>query len=183
MDNGESSYRRYLEGDEEAFARIVKEYFDPLVSFLTGYVSEIAAAEDIAMDVFAWIIVHKHRYRFTVSLKTYLFMLGRSRALDYLRRQSRAKNVPLCQASQLADPGADPERRLWEQERSAALAQALEQLPRDMRLAVHLVYVQQLSAQEAGKVLKKSRKQIYNLLFRAKNTLRHILADQEAFLE
>ena len=34
MDNGASSYRRYLEGDEDALGQIVKEYFDHLVFFL-----------------------------------------------------------------------------------------------------------------------------------------------------
>ena len=47
MDNGESSYRRYLSGDESAFHDIVKEYFDPLVWFLHRYVRDMAAAEDL----------------------------------------------------------------------------------------------------------------------------------------
>ena len=53
MDNGESSYRRYLKGDEEAFQEIVKLYFDGLVLFVYGYVKNLETAEDIAIDVFA----------------------------------------------------------------------------------------------------------------------------------
>ena len=34
MDNGASSYRRYLDGDEDAFREIVSEYFDNLVFFI-----------------------------------------------------------------------------------------------------------------------------------------------------
>lgn len=33
MDNGASSYRRYLDGDESAFDEIIKELFDSLVFF------------------------------------------------------------------------------------------------------------------------------------------------------
>ena len=36
MDNGACSYRRFLDGDEEAFDEIVKEYFDSLVFFING---------------------------------------------------------------------------------------------------------------------------------------------------
>ena len=34
MDNGAGSYRRYLNGDEDAFDEIVKEIFDSLVFFI-----------------------------------------------------------------------------------------------------------------------------------------------------
>ena len=56
MDNGASSYRRYLDGDEDAFGEIVKEYFDKLVFFVNRYVRNFAAAEDIAVDVFALLL-------------------------------------------------------------------------------------------------------------------------------
>ena len=47
MDNGASSYRRFLEGDESAFDEIMKELFDGLVFFIDRYVHDIHAAEDI----------------------------------------------------------------------------------------------------------------------------------------
>ncbi len=82
MDNGACSYRRFLEGDESAFDEIMKELFYSLVFFVNRYVKNVHAAEDIAMDVFSELIVHPRRYNFKVTLKTYLFMLGKSRALD-----------------------------------------------------------------------------------------------------
>ena len=41
MDNGASSYRRFLEGDESAFDEIMKELFDGLVFFIDRYVHDI----------------------------------------------------------------------------------------------------------------------------------------------
>lgn len=181
MDHGASSYRRYLCGDEEAFAEIVEEYFDHLAFFIQRYVKDIAAAEDIAMDVFAWLIVHKKRYNFSVSLKTYLFMLGRSRALDYIKRRDKLRTADLSEIAEAADPGPTPEEMLLLDERKQAVHRAMAGLSREMRLAVHLSYFEDLSAEEVGKVLKKSRKQVYNLLYRAKNTLRTVL-EEEALL-
>ena len=83
MDNGASSYRRFLDGEESAFDDIMKELFRSLVFFIDRYVHDVHAAEDIAIDAFSDLVVHKHRYNFKVTLKTYLFMIGRSRALDY----------------------------------------------------------------------------------------------------
>ena len=46
MDNGASSYRRYLDGEEEAFDEIVIALYDPLVLFLCRYVKDPHTAED-----------------------------------------------------------------------------------------------------------------------------------------
>ena len=182
MDNGASSYRRYLDGDEEAFREIVKAHFDNLVFFIDRYVGDYAAAEDIALDVFTFLVVNKRHYNFRVSLKTYLFMLGRSRALDYIKHRSKLQLTELSEAAQLPSPAASPEERLLLDAQKQAVNAALGQLSEEMRLAVHLVYFEQFSAEEAARVLKKNRKQVYNLLYRAKNMLRAILGEEDEYL-
>lgn len=178
MDNGACSYRRYLEGDEAAFEEIVNELFDKLVFFINRYVQDLQVAEDIAIDAFTELIVHKHRYDFRVSLKTYLFMIGRSRALTWLRR--RKPTVPL---DELGDPADHRfEADLLREERKQIVNTALLQLPADMRIAVHLIYFEDLSYEDAARVMKKTKKQIDNLLYRAKKELRTILRKEEVLL-
>ena len=179
MDNGASSYRRFLDGDEAAFDLIMQELFPPLVFFIYRYVQDHHAAEDLAMDVFSDLIVHKHRYNFKTRLKTYLFMLGRSRALDYLRHKKVITFVPLEQAEHIA---ATMEEQLMADLRKKAVHQALEKLPEEQRIAVHLVYFEELSYEETAKVLRKNRKQVDNLLYRAKKELRSILGKDGALL-
>ena len=41
MDNGASSYRRFLEGDNEGFVEIIRDYKDGLMLYLNGYVHDI----------------------------------------------------------------------------------------------------------------------------------------------
>ncbi len=175
MDNGASSYRRYLDGDEQAFDHVVKEYFDSLVLFINRYVRDLDAAEDLAIDAFTYLVTNRHGYNFRYSLKTYLFTIGRSRALDYLKRRSRIAAVPLDEVGELEDPQPSPEQQLFAQEQKQALAQAMAQLDERSRTAVYLTYFQGFSAEEVARVLKKNRKQVYNLLYRAKNQLRTIL--------
>ena len=95
MDNGASSYRRFLDGDESAFREIMEEYHHGLVFFIHGYVQDIHTAEDIAIDVFSDLIVHKHRYNFKIALKSYLYMLGRSRALDHIKHRLHTRLIGL----------------------------------------------------------------------------------------
>jgi len=179
MDNGASSYRRYLDGEETAFDDIMKELFDSLVFFIDRYVHDPYAAEDIAIDAFSDLLVHRHRYNFKVQLKTYLFMIGRSRALNYLKRRNRISMLPLDEAASVADRKTMEETVLTDETKRMVNA-ALAQLPEEMRLAVHLVYFESLSYEEAARVMKKSRKQIDNLLYRAKKQLRTILEKEGA---
>ena len=175
MDTVASSYRRYLGGEENAFDEVVKALFDPLVFFIDRYVHDPAAAEDIAIDAFTELIVHKHRYNFKVQLKTYLFMIGRSRALNYLKHRTRLAETELEEADH-ADDRLTLEEQYIRSERHRLLHEAMDQLPEDMRTAVHLIYLEDLSYEEAARVMKTSRKQVDNLLYRAKKELRIILA-------
>ena len=178
MDNGAESYRRFLDGDESAFDEIMKELFRGLVFFVNGYVRDVHTAEDIAIDVFADLIVHKHRYNFKVSLKTYLYMLGRSRALDFLRHRRTACTVELSEARDVPDDERTLEEEVIADERLRAVTDAVSKLPPDMRDAVHLVYFDGLSYDEAARVMKKTRKQIDNLIYRAKKALREELGEK-----
>lgn len=178
MDNGESSCRRFLDGDKSAFDDILKEYRQSLTFFIYRYVKNYHEAEDIAIDVFVEFLAHPKKYNFKTSLKTYLFMIGRSRALDFLRRNKRYKRAEL----QELDRNPEDSGSLWEDfikgERNRALNQAVVKLPEDMRIAVHLVYFEGLSYEEAGRVMKKSKKQIDNLLYRAKGKLKIALSEK-----
>ena len=175
MDNGASSYRRFLDGDESAFESIMKELFRGLVFFIDGFVHDPHAAEDIAIDIFSDLIVHKHRYNFKVSLKTYLYMVGRSRALDYIRHRKVIHFVELSEAQEIADEQAILEETVLEDARKRQVHTALAQLPEDMRVVVHLIYFEEMTYDEAASVMKKNRKQVDNLLYRAKKELRIIL--------
>lgn len=174
MDNGASSYRRFLDGDESAFSEIMEELFHSLVFFINGYVHDIHAAEDIAIDTFSDLVVHRHRYNFQVTLKTYVFMLGRSRALDYIKHRKVLSFVELSEAENTPDEKTLEEIVLVD-ERKRVVNAALAKLPEDMRVVIHLIYFEDMTYDEAAKVMKKNRKQVDNLLYRAKKELRIIL--------
>lgn len=59
MDRGASNYRRFLDGDESAFDDIVNEYRMGLIMFINRYVHDIEASEDIAIDVFMHLFIHR----------------------------------------------------------------------------------------------------------------------------
>ena len=52
------------------------------------------------------------------------------------------------------------------------ISEALAKLPEEMRSCIILVYFEDMTYEETAKIMKKSRKQIDNLLYRAKASLK-----------
>lgn len=178
MDGGADSFRRYLEGDESAFDEILDLYRENLIFFINRYVNDLAAAEDLAIDAFMELIVHRQRYNFKASLKTYLFTIGRNRALNFIKRRSKIRFVPLDEVQEKPADSGLPEESAIARERTQAVNAALSRLPEKMRTAVYLIYFEGLSYGDAARVMNLNQKQVDNLLYRAKNALRADLGEE-----
>ena len=105
-------------------------------------------------------------------------MLARCRALNYIKRQKRCLTVALEQAEIWTDEKEQLEEKILVNEQKRSVYAALALLPHSMRTAVHLVYFENLSYDECACIMRKNRKQVDNLLYRAKNELRTILGKE-----
>jgi RNA polymerase sigma-70 factor (ECF subfamily) len=74
MDNGASSYRRFLEGDDNGIVEIIRDYKDGLILFLNRYINNIHIAEELAEDTFFRLVTRKPRFVSNHSFKTWLFI-------------------------------------------------------------------------------------------------------------
>ncbi len=169
---GESSYRRFLLGDERALEELVRECSDALVRYAYCYVKDSAAAEDVAADAIATVLLGKKRFADEPRFRAYLYKTAHSRAIDYLRRHRR--EVPLSDVEnvlQSGDIGTDTQRKM----RNETVYVCMQALPEQYREVLQLMYFENFSAEDAGKILGKNRKQIYNLHARAKTTLKELL--------
>ena len=84
-------YMRYREGDERAFDELVLSVKDGLIYYVNRYVKDIHTAEDISEDVFVSLLMHPKRFSGDSSVKTYLYTIGRNKAIDRLRRNRRTQ--------------------------------------------------------------------------------------------
>ncbi len=171
MDNGESSYRRFLDGDESAFGELLDMYSENLIFFINRYVHNIAIAQELSEDVFVELLIHKRRYNFKTSLKTYVFTIAHNKAVDYIRKCARH---PEC-AYEYIETESDRlsiEDEFIKKEQERELHRAIDTLNNDYKTVLHLIYFEDMSCEQAGKVMKKSRKQIENLIYRAKQALK-----------
>ena len=170
MDNGESSYRRFLDGDESGFDELVERYREPLINFINGFLHDLSESEDVAEDAFVELIVHPKRYSFRSSLKTYLFSVARNKAVDRIRYKKKYSFAPVDELD-MAD-GTDIEDIIFRKENGVRVRAALDMINSEYSAVLRLLYIEGMSSDEAAKIMKKSKKQMANITYRAKQALR-----------
>ena len=84
---------RTKEGDEEAFARLVKNYQDRLISIFTHMFHSQDQAEDLAQEVFMRIYRVRMGYKPTVKFSTWLFRIANNLASNSRRNKGRKREV------------------------------------------------------------------------------------------
>ena len=88
MDNGASSYRRFLEGDDNGIVEIIRDYKDGLILYLNKFVKNFSVAEDLAQDVFVKLAINKPKFREESSFKTWIYKIATNKALDFIKKNS-----------------------------------------------------------------------------------------------
>ena len=63
MENGISSYSRFLSGDKDAIDEIIRDYKDGLVYFLYSIIGDMGQAEEAAIDTFVKLYVDKPTFK------------------------------------------------------------------------------------------------------------------------
>ncbi len=181
MDNGYASYRRFLDGDDDGIACVIREYKDGLIFYLYGICGNITTAEELMEDTFVKLAIKKPHFKGNSSFKTWLYAIGRNVALDRLRRESRMKTVSPDECAELTDDGEELLPSYLKEERSITLHRTMGKLCPDYRQVLWLVYFEEMTNSEAATVMNKKSRQIENLLYRAKKSLKSEL-EKEGFV-
>ena len=181
MDNGASSYRRFLDGDDKGIAEIVGDYKDGLILYLNGYVNNIFIAEELTEDTFFRLITRKPKYLGKSTFKSWLYTIGRNVTIDFIRHNSKVLNTPIEDMENYLSEEKSLEQSYIKEERKIIVHKALSELTTDYRTILWLVYFEGFSNKEVAMVLNKSDRQIKNLLYRAKQSLKSKL-EKEVFV-
>ncbi len=181
MDNGASSYRRFLDGDDKGLAEIVRDYSDGLILYLNGIVNNISVAEELMEETLFKIITKKPRFHAKYAFKTWLYTIGRNVAIDYLRHSEKQSKESFDDLENSIRDEYDLEKLYIIEERKIMVHRALRKLNSEYRQVLWLLYFDGLSNTEAAIVMKKSARQMKNLVYRAKSALKSEL-NKEGFV-
>ncbi len=179
MDIGASSYRRYLDGDDTGLTEIIRQYKDGLTLYINTYVKNIFVAEELMEETFFKLAVKKPRFSGKSSFKTWLYTIGRNVTVDYLRKCSKYSPMPIEGFGNDFSEETNVEIEYLKKEQNILLHRTMRKLKEEYFQVLYLVYFEDFSNEETAKIMKKSKRQIENLIYRAKNTLKTELEKED----
>lgn len=179
MDIDINSYERYLDGDDSAFADIVREYADGLMLYINSFTRNIHIAEDLTEEVFFKLAVKKPHFRKQSSFKTWLYSIGRNTALDYLRKESRYAKTSIEEHKD-TQKEESVEQFYLKEEQKFRLHTCLKTLKTEYAQVLYLVYFEGFDNAQTAQIMKKTKRQTENLIYRAKAALKSKL-EKEGF--
>ena len=169
----EDIYRRYLaQGSENDLRALLLRHREGLTLFAAGIVGNLDDGEEVMLDAFAVVASGTSRFDGRSSFRTWLFAIARKLAASRLRRR-RFRLEPLENRADESIPGPDFE--MLQTEQNSQLYQALDRISPDYRQVLFLLFFEEMSTEEAARVMGKSPRQVYNLAYRGKQALREAL--------
>ncbi len=171
-------YQKYLKGDNNAFEEIVKKYKDHIIYFISRYTKNTDIAEDISQDVFVYLLVNKEQYDFKYSFKTYLYMIAKCRAINYINREKRA--ISGLNYENLYIEDNDLEEIVYKNEKTKEIRKVINKLKPDYQAVICLTSLEGFKYKEVAKIMDKNVGQIKVMLNRAKKKLKEAL-EKEGF--
>ncbi len=170
MDDLDEAVRRVVQGDTDAFRRIVDATSEGLVRLGARIVGSLSEAEDVVQDSYvkAYQALTSGRFERRSSVTTWLRHIVTNTAIDSLRSRSR-RPVP---SDTIAESGWDGEAGAEAHMALAELNELLGALPPDQRAAVVLQSVEGHAVSEIAVILGCSEGAVEQRLVRARATLR-----------
>ncbi len=152
------------------------KYIESVIYFINKFVKNIDVAEDLAQDVFVYILINKKEYDFKYSLKTYLYTIGKYRAFNYLKREKRIIHLN----DDIYTDGSEIDDIVFKKEKNKNLKEAINKLNDEQSTVVFLADIEELSYKEICKILGISMPKLKSLIYRARKKLKVILLKEEA---
>jgi RNA polymerase sigma-70 factor (ECF subfamily) len=182
--------RRVLQGERELFYQLIQPYERALFVTALSILQNESDAEDAAQDGVVKALRHLHTFRGEAKFSTWLLRIVMNEGRMRLRRR-REVQLDALTASQddesehyepllLADWREIPSDVVERQEVRQLIAEALGALPPKYREVVMLRDVQQMSTEEAARVLGITPDLVKVRLLRARLRMRDLLAPKLA---
>ncbi|VAX41728.1 RNA polymerase ECF-type sigma factor [hydrothermal vent metagenome] len=178
---------RVKEGDDGAFAELVKAYQDRLIGIFTNMMQQGDMAEDLAQEVFMRIYRARNGYEPTAKFSTWLFRIANNLVSNTRRSKGRRKEVamnikdsgplgPRPEEKLIAEKSAlMPSRQVAKIEVQQVVRDALDTLNERQRMALLLHKFEGMSYIDIGETMEMSTSAVKSLLSRARESLRQRL--------
>jgi RNA polymerase sigma-70 factor (ECF subfamily) len=162
-----------LDGDEDAFARLVDRHGETVQRQMRNFSRDPAQAEELVQDVFVEAYLGLAKFRGDAPFRHWLARIATLTGYGYWKRRGKQKkHVQLNENLDMAAPEAaapgNPD------EAARLLFELLATLPDEDRVAMTLMYLENLSQEEIAARMGWTRVSVAVRLYRAKQKLKKL---------
>ena len=177
-------------GSEEAFARLITRYHQPIYSLLARTVRNSADAADLTQEVFVKVFRGIHGFHGNASLRTWIYRIALREASNqrrwWIRHQQQ--EIPMEQEmaqgdcgkpvqlkDRLVDPAESPYETVLHEENRARVEQALRQVPEPFRTTLILRDIEGFVYEEVAAIQGVNLGTVKSRLVRGRGYLKVLL--------
>ena len=172
----EKLYQDYKNGEKEAFEHLYNKYKNKIQYFINNIIKDKEKAEDIAQETFIYVLQHPKRDGY--SFKYYIYLVAKSRAINYINTEKNRNEINEKYLSKEETVENDIYEIVAKKERQKEIIDAINQLDDKYKNAIYLVNIEGLSYKETAQILDESVSNIKTIIHRGKKELKKILIER-----
>ncbi|MBR5831527.1 MAG: sigma-70 family RNA polymerase sigma factor [Bacteroidales bacterium] len=175
-------------GDEKAFADLLKIYREPLYLMLLKMTNDPVEADDLTIEAFGKAFRSLHLYSPTHAFSTWLFTIASNNCIDHIRKK-RLQTVSINNVypqddenqteMQIESNAPNPEEEFITGQRVKIMREAVQLLKPRYKKLVEMRYFEELSYEEISLKLGLPIGTVKAQLFRARDLLYNLLKDRK----
>ncbi len=168
------------EGDQKAYAALMKAYRDPVYYMLLKMTGSITDAEDLTIEAFGKAFRAIDSYTPNFAFSTWLFRIATNNCIDFIRKK-RTITVSMDnlytdidgeeRGINIASENLDPEESIIDRQKKAAMRDIVSRLKPHYRILIELRYFDEKTYEEISEQLQMPIGTVKAKLFRAKEFL------------
>ena len=167
--------RRSLEGDGEAFARLVDRYQQLIARSMWRFTRDRACIEELVQDVFVEAYLSLRTFRGEAPFLHWLRKISTRVGYRYWQRQACERSRKTFSLEDWDEPELPAPETMRPSEAADTLHAVLAELPPRDRWVLHLMYFEGCTVVEAAELTGWSQTMVKVQAFRARSKLKRLL--------
>lgn len=178
-----------LEGNQDAYADLMKNYRDSLYFMLLKMTNNATDAEDLTIEAFGKAFKNIKSYSPKYAFSTWLFKIATNNAIDFIRKKkqrtlsidkpySNSEDGP-DMSQNIESGGLDPEESFIRQQKIQLMRGIVDKLKPHYKTLVELRYFKEYSYEEISEELELPLGTVKAQLFRAREFLYNVLKESK----
>ena len=177
-----------LEGDEHAFAELMKRYKRSVYHVILKMIRNVDDAEDLTIEAFAKAFKNLSKFKKDFTFSTWLFRIATNNCIDFIRKKKL--NTMSIESSYRDEDGDSvamdvqdrelgPQDEVIKSQKEEIIKDVVSKLPARYQLLVKLRYFQELSYEEIADQINAPLGTVKAQLHRAKELLYELVKGKE----